>query len=184
MFVGLKCHRDGTINPKDWTVGAVHKNIESTLISWDQPMSYEDWVKDWVKRPPRPESAKDRKRSIRNLFLCYTFVWIYFLLIIPVWSEGYVNGFQFKVLAVVLYISLYFQGVWPSGTFPKWDRFAMIVTFPLASVVYVIRQSFVLVGMIITSLAAGAAGLLIVAVVIFITVGLFGILLFGVRQVF
>ena len=60
----------------------------------------------------------------------------------------------------------------------------MIVTFPLASVVYVIGQSFLLVGMIITSLAAGAAGLLIVAVVIFITVGLFGILLFGVRQVF
>ena len=99
-------------------------------------------------------------------------------------ARGHVNGLQFKVLAVVLYISLYFQGVWPSGTFSKWDRFAMIVTFPLASVVYVIGQSFLLVGMIIASLAAGAAGLLIVAVVIFITVGLFGILLFGVRQVF
>ena len=184
MFVGLKCHCDGTSNLKDWTVGAIHKNIELTLISWDQPMSYEEWVKNWVKRHPRPESAKDRILSIRNLFLCYTLVWIYLLVAIPVWSEGHVIGSQFKVLAVVLYISLYFQGVWPSGTFSKWDRFAMIVTFPLASVVYVIGQSFLLVGMIITSLAAGAAGLLIVAVVIFIIVGLFGILLFGVRQVF
>ena len=143
-------------------------------------MSYETWV----KRPPRVESARGRKLPIRNLFLCYNLIWIFFFFVIPLWGKGYVNVHQFEVLAVVFYKSLYFHAILPSGIFHKWDRFAMIVTFPLASVVYVIGQSFLLVGMIITSLAAGAAGLLIVAVVIFIIVGLFGILLFGVRQVF
>ena len=147
-------------------------------------MDYEDWVKNWVKRPPRVESTKGMVPSIRNLFLCYILVWIFLFFVIPVWSEGYVNIHQFKVLAVVFYISLYFHAVWPSGVFHKWDRFAMIVTFPLASVVFVIGQIFLGVGMIIGGLAAGAVGLVFAAVVIFIAVGIFGILLFGVKQVF
>lgn len=88
------------------------------------------------------------------------------------------------MLAVVFYISLYFHAILPSGIFHKWDRFAMIVTFPLASVVFLIGQLFIGVGMIITELTAGAAGLVFAAVVIFIAVGIFEILLLGVKSVF
>lgn len=42
----------------------------------------------------------------------------------------------------------------------------MIVTFPLASMVFVIGQLFIGVGMIITGLAAGAAGLLFSVIVV------------------
>ena len=85
---------------------------------------------------------------------------------------------------VVFYISLYFNAILPSGMFHKWDRFAMIVTFPLASVVFLIGQLFIGVGIIITELTAGAAGLVFAAVVIFIAVGIFEILLLGVKSVF
>ena len=70
------------------------------------------------------------------------------------------------MLAVEFYILLYFHAIWCSGIFHKWDRFSMIVTFPLASMVFVIGQLFIGVGMIITGLAAGAAGLLFSVIVI------------------
>jgi hypothetical protein len=184
MFVGLNHRCNSTSNPKNWTIGTVYKNIGLRLISWDQPMRYEDWVKNWVKRPPRQMSSRERVVSIFKLILCYTLVWLFLILAVPAWSKGFSHSGQFTFLAVLVYISLYFQGVWPSGTFPKWDRFAMLISFPLASVVFVIRQIFVLVGMVLTSLAAGAVGLGLVAIVIFVFIGIFGIILFGFRQVF
>ena len=60
----------------------------------------------------------------------------------------------------------------------------MLVMFPLASVVFLIGQLFIGVGMIITELTAGPAGLVFAAVVIFIAVGIFEILLLGVKSVF
>ena len=88
------------------------------------------------------------------------------------------------MLAVGFYILLYFHAIVTSGIFHKWDRFAMLVMFPLASVVFLIGQLFIGVGMIITELTAGAAGLVFAAVVIFIAVGIFEILLLGVKSVF
>lgn len=88
------------------------------------------------------------------------------------------------MLAVGFYILLYFHAILPSGIFHKWDRFAMLVMFPLASVVFLIGQLFIGVGMIITELTAGAAGLVFAAVVIFIAVGIFEILLLGMKSVF
>ena len=84
--------------------------------------------------------------------------------------------------------SFYFQGCWPSGTFPRRDRFAIIVSFPLACVFLVIGQIFVFVGMVagmlLAQFAATVLGVGIIALVIFVIIGVFGVLLFGFRQVF
>jgi hypothetical protein len=104
------------------------------------------------------------------------------------WSAGHFNSFQLIVMAISLMFSFYFQGYWPSGTFPRWDRFAIIVSFPLACVFLVIGQIFVFVGMVagmlLAQFAATVLGVGIIALVIFVIIGVFGVLLFGFRQVF
>ena len=127
--------------------------------------------------------------AIFNLLFSY----VPFLLILAVVGPGWVDGGYFYIdqiiiLAGTLLASFYLQSRLNYGIFPKWDYWAKFCAFPLFVVLrvvgYCVARVWAVLEVIIVSIVSFVLKLAGVATVIFICIGIFGVLLFGFKQVF
>ena len=143
---------------------------------------------EWFDEEVEVLDAKGKAFAILWLLFSYLPFVIIFSFTATIWVDGYFNIFQLLVLAVLLLFSFYLQSQLNYGIFPKWDYCAKLFTFPFFVVLrvlgYCIGRVWAVLQIAIISLVSLALQLGLIAIVIFIVIGIFGVLLFGFRQVF
>jgi len=152
-------------------------------------MNFKEWRFEWFNRQDSYMTIWEKIISLFQLIFCYSpFLFFLYLMINP-WIEGHFHTIQFVSLFVALYFSFYLQGFWPSGIFTKWDNFAIHISFPLAILLnfflgQILKSVLEVVGFLFAELFAYAVGLGVLALGVFVIIGIFGVLLFGFKQVF
>ena len=133
-------------------------------------------------------NTKGKIFALLQLFFSYLPFLIIFSFTAPMWVDGDFNVFQLLVLTILLLFSFYLQSQLNYGIFPKWDYCAKLVTFPffvvLRMLAFCIGRVWAVLEVVVLSIVSLALQLGLIALVIFICIGLFGVLLFGFRQVF
>lgn len=153
-------------------------------------MSLNSWKQEWFEEEVRELSRLAKIASVFWLIGAYLPFFLCLCFVIGTWQSGvfFVLSFQLSILSILLFIGFFCQAQLNYGVFPKFDRFAKRMTFPLF-LFYRIITSFLnnvflslstIIIFIFTSLLKVGA----IALGIFILIGLFGLLLFGFRQVF
>ena len=147
-----------------------------------------DLNSEWFDEEVEVLDTKGKIFALLWLIFSYLPLLLIFSLTAPMWLNGDFNVFQLLVLVVLLLFSFYLQSQLNYGIFPKWDYCAKLVTFPFFVVFrifgFCIGRVWVVLEIVVLSIVSFVLQLGLIALVIFICVGIFGVLLFGFRQVF
>jgi hypothetical protein len=137
------------------------------------------------------EASTDRTTVFWHIFwtiVVYAPFMVVFFMCATLWLEGRFNEGHIVLITIFLYISLFLQAKLNFGIFKKFDYIVKVATLPIAILATVL---FKLYGFIENSLTTffeilfRFIGVIIVLfLIVFVFLGLFGILLFGLRQIF
>lgn len=104
------------------------------------------------------------------------------------WLEGQFNEHQIVLIAIFLYVSLIFQAKLNFGIFPKFDYMVKVITLPIAILATVLFKLYEFISNALTEffeiLLQFIGEVIAFVLIIFVFLGIFGILLFGLRQIF
>lgn len=135
------------------------------------------WTNDWLEITPTTLTRRQKFFALFWSVLYYILFPIALWALYPSWLKGEFHVGQFVILALALYFGMYAQILLDFGAFPRWERAVRWLTLPLVLLGKMLSAVF----LTMFDVFAAIFGLALIA---FVLIGIFGLLLIGFRAVF